>query len=64
MTIEYKGYLIAIASGKGGLREIKAKGKGSVVKSLRGLYTSQREAMIAIDKYVEGKANGKAKSTS
>ena len=67
MAEEYKGYLIVIATGKGGMREIKAKGKGSVVKALRGLYTSVREAQLAIDKHVtmrEEKANGKTKSTS
>ena len=67
MTEEYKGYLIVVATGKGGMREIKAKGKGSVVVALRGLYTSSREAQIAIDKHItmrEEKSNGKAKSTS
>jgi len=67
MSEEYKGYLIVLATGKGGMREIKAKGKGSVVKALRGLYTSVKEAQGAIDKHVtnrEEKANGKAKSTS
>jgi len=67
MANEHKGYLIVVAEGKGGMREIKAKGKGSVVKALRGLYTSVREAQLAIDKHVtmrEEKANGKTKSTS
>ncbi len=52
MGEEYKGYLIVVASNKGGLREIKAKGKGSVVKALRGLYTSIKDAKSAIDKHV------------
>ena len=67
MNEEYKGYLIVVSTGKGGIREIKAKGKGSVVKALRGLYTSVREAQVAIDKHLtmkEEKANGKTKSTS
>jgi len=62
---EYKGYLIV--SGNGTMKEIKAKGKGSVVKELRGLYTSTGEARKAIDKHLSkarGKGNGKASSTS
>jgi len=65
MADEYKGYLIVVADGKGSLREIKAKGKGSVVKQLRGLYTSVPAAKADIDKYIissEGKVNGKSKS--
>jgi hypothetical protein len=67
MTEEYKGYLIVVAAGKGSLREIKANGKGSVAKVLRGLYTSSKEAKAAIDKHVlarEEKQNGKSKSAS
>lgn len=67
MTEEYKGYLIVTAVGKGSLKQIKAKGKGSVVKVLRGLYTTTTEARIAIDKYntaVKEKSDGKAKSTT
>ena len=65
MEEEYKGYLIV--STKGTMKEIKAKGKGSVVKELRGLYTSTLEARKAIDVVVavrEKKANGKTKSTT
>lgn len=67
MTEEYKGYLIVVATGKGGLREIKAKGKGSVIIALRGLYTSLKAAKADIDKYGKTrgeKGNGKAKSTN
>ena len=67
MTEEYEGYLIVTAAGKGSLKQIKAKGKGSVVKALRGLYTSSTEARMAIDKYntaKKEKSDGKAKSTS
>jgi len=67
MGEEYKGYLIVIASNKGGLREIKAKGKGSVVKALRGLYTSSKDAKSAIDKHIinrQGKNNAKPTRTS
>lgn len=62
---EYNGFLI-ISLG-GGLREVKAKGKGSVVKALRGKYTSVLEARKAIDMQLRskgGKHNGKAKSTN
>ena len=64
MTEEYKGYLIVVAANRGSLREIKAKGKGSVVKTLRGLYTSLGEAKSAIDKYEGEKSNAKSKAKS
>jgi len=66
MSEEYKGYLIFVVQGKGGMRGIKAKGKGSVVKVLRGLYTSIGQARLDIDKYLterKEKTNGKAKNT-
>lgn len=66
MTDEYKGYLIVVVEGKGGMRGIKAKGKGSVVKPLRGLYTSLNFAKLAIDTYLitrKEKTNGKPKNT-
>ena len=47
METEYKGLLI-VSNGR--LKQIKAKGKGSVKKELRGLYTSELEAKKAIDK--------------
>lgn len=64
MTEEYEGFLIEVAQGM--MRKIKAKGKGSVVKGLRGLYTTPTEAKKAIDLYLitKGKTNGKAKSTT
>jgi hypothetical protein len=63
MSEEYNGFIIA--STMGTMKHIKAKGKGSVVKRLRGLFTSTREARKAIDAYLvdKGKGNGKAKST-
>lgn len=67
MKEEYKNFLISTAPNKGSMKEIKVIGKGSVVMALRGLYTSVREAKIAIDKYEianEGKRNGKTKSAS
>lgn len=64
MTEEYEGYLIVMAKGHGGMRCIKAKGKGSVVKSLRGMYTSLADARKSIDAYLRGKQNGKTTSTS
>lgn len=64
MTEEYEGYLIEVAKGRGSMLHIKPKGKGSVVVKLRGLYTSMADAKRAIDTYLRGKTNGKAKSTS
>ena len=67
MGNEYEGYLIAPAKGKGMMREIKPIGKGSVVKELKGLYTSEGAAQKAIDTYLrsnKGKRNGKTKSTT
>ena len=46
--MEYKGMLIVPARG-GTLKQIKAKGRGSVPKALRGMYTTAKEAMLAID---------------
>lgn len=66
MSNEYSGYLIVVATNVGSLWEIKPIGKGSVVKDLRGLYTSQGAARQAIDAYLEskkGKRDGKASST-
>ena len=60
MTEEYENYLIVTV---GRLIGIKAKGKGSVHKNLRGMYTSRGEASKAIDTYLRGKSNGKTKST-
>jgi len=58
---EHEGFLI-VASGS--MHNIKVKGKGSVIKPLRGLYTSVGDAKKAIDNHLRGKTNGKAKSTS
>ena len=63
MIEEYEGYLLERSAMM--LVRIKAKGKGSVVKALRGHYTTATEAKKAIDKVLseKGKVNGKAKST-
>lgn len=47
---EYKGYIIQTAAGTA-LKEIVTVGKGSVIKELRGLYTSNVVAKQAIDTY-------------
>jgi hypothetical protein len=61
--MEYKNY--NIVPGAFANKAIKALGKGSVNKSLRGLYTSEREAQVAIDLFESQKAkqNGKTKSS-
>ena len=61
--MEYKGFKLEPV--KTGLIEIKPTGKGSVVKSLRGLYTTKKWAMKAIDSHLASKekSNGKAEST-
>lgn len=47
---DYKGYIIQTAQGTA-LKEIVTDGKGSVIKELRGLYTSVNAAKQAIDTY-------------
>ena len=63
MIEEYEGYILERSTGM--LIKVRAKGKGSVVKALRGLYTNPIEAKRAIDRVLseKGKVNGKAKST-
>lgn len=55
---EYKGYIIQTAEGTS-MKEIVAQGRGSVVKELRGYYTSTLVARQAIDTY--GGAKGAVK---
>lgn len=55
---EYKGYIIQTAEGTA-MKEIVAQGRGSVLKELRGLYTSVLVARQAIDTY--GAAKGVSK---
>lgn len=61
--MEYKGYMLGTVNT--GLVEIKPIGKGSVVKGLRGLYTTKKWAMKTIDAHLASKekSNGKAEST-
>lgn len=47
---EYKGYIIQTVPGTA-MKEIVTNGKGSVIKELRGLYTSTLVARQAIDTY-------------
>lgn len=51
-STEYKDHLI-VPDGQYGYKEIKPVGKGSVHLSLRGKYTTEREAARAIDFYVD-----------
>lgn len=64
MSEDYEGFLVVTDESRACMKSIKAKGKGSVVKHLRGLYTSSKEAKKAIDNHLRGKSNGKTKSTS
>jgi hypothetical protein len=59
--MEYKNYLIE-SDRSFGYKFIKPIGKGSIHMSLRGFYTSQNEAMKAIDIYnnQKGIVNGEA----
>ena len=52
--MEYRNYLIEDI-GTFAMKEIKAVGRGSVHKSLRGNYTSTKEAIKAIDFYEDNK---------
>lgn len=49
MQVEHLDYIIE--SDKYGHYNIKTKGKGSVIKELRGSYTSALKAIQAIDQY-------------
>ncbi|AMO43489.1 hypothetical protein [Pseudomonas phage K4] len=60
MSVEYKGYQI-VNDGTYGFKEIKPLGKGSVHMSLRGKFTNDRIAKVAIDTFLSKKVdtNGK-----
>lgn len=60
MSVEYKGYQI-VNDGTYGFKEIKPLGKGSVHLSLRGKFTNDRIAKVAIDTFLSKKVdtNGK-----
>lgn len=59
---EYRGYEI-VTDTSNMMKEIKAIGRGSVHKSLRGYYTTEKYAMKNIDVYENGK-EGKDAETS
>lgn len=63
--MEYKGFQI-LNDGTFGLWLIKATGRGSVPKNLRGRYTTAVMAQKDIDLHekVKGKSNGGTKPTS
>lgn len=61
--MEYKGYKLE-SDGTYGYVSIKATGKGSVHKNLRGLYTTRAFAQKDIDSHLnKGDNNGKAKAS-
>lgn len=62
--MEYKGFVIGTAHGS--LKRVHPKGRGSSPKELRGIFTSGREAQLAIDKLERnrGAKRGKDKSGS
>lgn len=65
--MEYKGYKIE-GDKTFALYVIKPMGRGTVPKELRGKYTSQREAMVAIDAQASvskrGQKDGEGTKTS
>ncbi len=64
VTKEYKGYILTGAAEFPSMKRIVHDGKGSVPNDLKGLYTSFRNAMEAIDNYrpkPKGKANASKK---
>ena len=58
--MEYLGYAINADDSYPTMKRVEAIGRGSVHKSLRGLYTSVRGAKQAIDLFEnkKGEANG------
>lgn len=62
MTREYKGYAIAQYDNTV-MKAIKPVGKGSVHLDLRGMYTSDREAELAIDRFLASKEKKGGKAT-
>lgn len=62
MSIEYNGYKVE-SDGTFGYINVKPVGSGSVPKQLRGDYTSNRFAKLAIDKHGKVK-DGKKERTS
>jgi hypothetical protein len=66
-VMEYKGYNLG-AHNSFSMVVIKAKGQGTVPVPLRGMFTSQKNAISAIDNYLnglkKGRKNGKTKDSS
>ncbi|BFG81839.1 hypothetical protein [Pseudomonas phage PP21] len=60
MSVEYKGYQI-VNDGTYGFKEIKPLGKGSVHMSLRGKFTNDRIAKVAIDTFLSKKVDSNGK---
>ena len=62
MALEYKGYKVE-SDRTFGYVNVKPMGSGSVPKELRGTYTTNRFAMLAIDTHGKVK-DGKKERTS
>lgn len=52
--MEYNGYKIELQK-RYTMYGIRAVGKGALPKVLQGLFTTVKDAMASIDRYVEGK---------
>lgn len=52
MEYEYSGYKI-VGDGTFGYKSVKAIGRGSVPKELRGVYTTDHFAKTAVDSYLQ-----------
>lgn len=61
--MEYKEYIIE-NDGTFGMKTIKAPGRGSVNLSLRGTYTSWREAMKAVDNFIANRGKDNVETIS
>ena len=61
--MEYKNYRI-VGDGTYGMYELQTIGRGSLPKSLRGSYSTPKQAQIAIDMVVAEKADKDGKSES
>lgn len=59
----YENYKI-LSDGKFGLKYIQMNGSGKLPRMLRGVFTTNREAELAIDRYLESKGRKEDAKTS